>query len=187
MRRLAAAMLYLCSSVCLAWELQPPMSSISFAVPRADGTSEMHRFTQVQGAVDGGGTVLLTIPLASIDTGIAERDQNIRNLLFEVAKFPNANFLAMVDLGTFTEIGVGEQKTIRVAGRLTLHGKTANIQGNTQVTRLADGKLEIKSAEPMIVDLAELDLGKSLNRLLRGRDVSMQPAVPIQFTLVFAP
>lgn len=187
MRCLAAALLWVISSVSFAWELQPQMSSIGFVVPTADGAKEVHRFTQVQGTVDGGGMVLLTIPLASVDTGNPERDQNIRNLLFEAAKFPNANFLATVDLGALADMAAGEQRPLAVSGQLTMHGKTVRVKGGTQVTRLADGKLQIASVEPMIVDLAELDLTKALARLLRARGVTMEPSVPVQFTLVFAP
>jgi polyisoprenoid-binding protein YceI len=187
MRHWLMALLCVCSTACLAWELQPQTSSISFTVAGADGAIEGHRFGQLQGTFDGVGMLLLTIPLASVDTSVEERDQAIRNQLFEVAKFPNASFLALVDMDPVNALAAGAQVRMPVKGRLTLHGKTVEVAGEALVSRLADGSLTVVAAEPVLVDMEKFELGKGMKRLMRAGGYDFSTVVPVTFNLTFAP
>lgn len=182
MCRSLLALLCVFATTAFGWELKPQVSSLS-----VDVAGQTFRFGALQGTLDSAGVALLSIPLNSIDTGVPERDEKVRDLLFDVDKFPKANFLATVDLSQVTGLKVGEELRLPMKGRLTLHGKVGEAGGDTVVTMLADGNLKIASAAPVIVNTADFDMAKGMSRLMRAGDVTLEPAVPVSFTLVFAP
>lgn len=187
MYRLLVGLLCLFSTCTFALELQPQRSSMSFVIAGPDGASEVHYFRQVQGTLDNVGMALLTISLTNIDTGVPERDESVRNKLFDVAKFPNASFLALVDMSTIFGLAPEAHAQLPVKGRLTLHGKTVEVAGQVDVTVLADGGLKVASAQPVLVDTADFDLARGMKAMMSLGDTIINPVVPISFTLVFAP
>lgn len=188
MYRLLLVLLCLCSSpYTFARELQPQLSSMSFVIAGLDGASEVHYFRQLQGTLDNAGMALLTIPLAGLDTGVPERDQSVGNKLFDVAKFPNASFLALVDVATVFGLAPDAQAQLPVKGRLTLHGKTVEVAGQVMVTALADGGLKVASVQPVPVDTADFDLGRGMRVVMSLGDTTINTVVPVSFTLVFTP
>lgn len=63
-------------------------------------------------------SVSVTIPLDSVDTGVAKLDTHLRSPdFFDTAKFPNATFKS-------TRVEATGEKTLKVHGDLTLHGIT---------------------------------------------------------------
>lgn len=176
------ALLCVFAATAFGWELKPQASSLSVVV-----AGETFRFGPLQGTLGNVGMALLTIPLNTIDGGVAERDEKVRDLLFDVAKFPKAGFFATVDPSQVTGLKAGEAIHLPVTGRLTLHGKVGQVAGDTIVTMLADGSLKIASAAPVIVNTADFDLAKGMSRLMRAGDVVLEPTVPVSFSLVFAP
>ncbi|MET0378483.1 MAG: YceI family protein [Spongiibacteraceae bacterium] len=187
MHQLLVGLLCLFGTLTFAGELQPQSSSMSFVIDGPDGAGEVHYFRQLHGTLDKVGMALLTIPLAGIDTGAPERDKNVRSMLFDVAKFPNASFLALVDMSTIFGLAPGAQAQVPVKGRLTLHGKTVEVAGEVVVTALADGGLKVVSAQPVVVNTADFDLARGMKKLMSVGDTTINMAVPISFTLVFAP
>jgi polyisoprenoid-binding protein YceI len=187
MRHLLIAMLGWCGiASCLAWELQPQASSISFVVKTAEA-AETYRFNELRGTFDNGGMVLLTIPLASVSTGVEERDEKVRDLLFEAAKFPSASFLTMIGMDQIEGLAPNSQKTMAVSGRLTLRGKTAQVAGTMQVSRLANGNLSVVSAAPVLLDTEQFELNKGMKKVMRAGGVEFDKVVPINVHLVFTP
>lgn len=115
-----------------------------------------------------------SVNLASIDTGIALRNEHMRDNFLETAKYPKATFKAtsiqiqgkpdlskpqtvqLVSKGNFTLHGVTSQKTIP----LTVHYTPA--EGNQKATVNVSGKFpiklqqhKIKRPEALFVKLAE--------------------------------
>ncbi len=81
-------------------------------------------------------SVNVTIQAASIDTGIAKRDDHLRGELFNVEKFPQI---------TFKSRGVKQTgaATGEIAGDLTMHGVTRPITLRVQL--LGDPQAAVKS------------------------------------------
>ena len=74
----------------------------------------------------------VTIPLASIATGVPDLDEHLKSEdFFDVAKFPTATFASMK-----VEQGMGKER-IRVHGNLTIHGVTRPV--TLEVTLLKVG------------------------------------------------
>ena len=109
----------------LRFRIQPEASEITFRATsrlmNADG--RFARFSgdvMVDPAVLAGARVSLTIDTASLDTGIAMRDNHLRSSdFFDVERFPTVAFQSV------RVEAAGRRAT--VVGRLTLHGVTREI------------------------------------------------------------
>jgi len=91
---------------------------LGFSLPTA-------QFGQAQGSLrfdpanPAGGSVTVTIPLASLTTGVAALDEHLRSDdFFEIAKFPTATFSSIR-----VAAGAGAGR-LEVTGTLNLHGVT---------------------------------------------------------------
>ena len=176
------------SHVCLAWQLQTDASTVNFVSVKKDAIGEVHRFTQISGSIDDSGNAVLTIPLASVDTGIEIRNQRMRGMLFETEKFPRATFHAAIDPGPVRALQSGEQMTTRVAGQLTLHGVTSPVEAEALVTKLNDGRLSVISRQPFILTADRFALVTGVQKLAQVAGLaSISTAVPVTFALTFAP
>jgi polyisoprenoid-binding protein YceI len=100
-------------------------STIAFKVRHMLGTAKGH-FAKFKGTIEvdrenpAQSTVAVTIDAASIDTGIAKRDEHLRRELFRVAKYPEITFRSRRVKQTGAQTG-------EVAGDLTLRGVTRAI------------------------------------------------------------
>lgn len=105
------------------YKIDPAHSAVEFGI-RHMAISTVHgRFGIRDGAVHlddkdvGKSSVVTTINVASVDTGVAERDGHLKSPdFFDTAKFPTATFKST----SVTRTGDGYD----VAGELTLHGVT---------------------------------------------------------------
>ena len=109
-------------------------SRIAFKVRHMLGTAKGH-FAKFKGTIEVDrehpeqSTVTVTIDAASIDTGIAKRDDHLRGELFDVARYPDITFRSRRVKRTGTKTG-------EIAGDLTMHGVTRAI--TLQVQLLSD-------------------------------------------------
>ena len=75
---------------------------------KATDVVEVHRFNQLSGTIyDSGkrtGDAELSVHLASVNTQIPLRDSRMRDLLFEIAKFPTAELFGSLELSDFTQL-----------------------------------------------------------------------------------
>src|SRR5438105_6392512 len=108
------------------YKFDPTHSKIAFQVRHLLGTArgEFHKFT---GTIDFDrerperSTVTAIIPLASIDTKIAKRDQHLLSAdFFDAAKFPGITFRSRAVKRTGADSG-------DITGDLTMHGVTRPI------------------------------------------------------------
>jgi polyisoprenoid-binding protein YceI len=187
MYRFLAVALSLISTTCFAWQLQPADSSLSFVSIKKDSVGEVLHFKELAGTIGPDGTAQLSIPLASVETGVPIRDQRMRELLFQVAQYPSARFQGNIDMTTIEALKPGEQIHVPIKGRLTLHGKTAEIAANTVVTKLADGRLSVVTTEPSIVNAGEFGLNDGVKKLMELANLpAISKAVPVTFALSFS-
>jgi polyisoprenoid-binding protein YceI len=154
-----------------AWQLAADQSNVGFVSVKAGNVGEAHSFRKLSGTVEPEGTVRVAIDLASVDTGIDIRNQRMRDMLFEVANFPEARLTAKIDPNAVKALKPGERKAMTVPVTLDLHGTTNSIEAPLTVTRLAG-------------DSVEAGVGK-LQEIAKLPAIST--AVPVTASLVFKP
>src|SRR5262245_21252728 len=70
---------------------------------------------------DEGDKIVVTVPLADLDTGIAVRNQHLREKYLETAQYPNAELTIPRSAIQFPPEG-GTAKDVSVSGEMKLHG-----------------------------------------------------------------
>jgi polyisoprenoid-binding protein YceI len=104
------------------FKIDPSRSTIAFAVRHMLGTAR-GKFSKFKGTIvvdrdhPEQSSVTVTIDVASIDTGIAKRDEHLREELFNVAKYPDITFKS----GRVKQTGAN---TGEITGDLTMRGMT---------------------------------------------------------------
>jgi polyisoprenoid-binding protein YceI len=127
------------------WEIDPAHTSAQFAIRHLMVSTVRGDFRKVSGKVNlddqdvTQSTVDATIDVASIDTGIAKRDDHLRSPdFFDVAKYPTMTFKSKkIQKGS----GDGNYK---ITGDLTLRGVTKEVvldfEGNLKPVKSPQGK-----------------------------------------------
>ena len=180
------ACLLLTSAAHAEWQLDNDRSRLSFISIKAGDIGEVHRFTQLSGAVQDDGSVELAINLASVDTLIPIRDERMRDLLFEVVAFPTATLTASVDLAQITSLAPGATLATALEGTLTVHGRANSLTAQITVARLSPTEVMVAAAEPVIVTAAGVGLSEGVEKLREIAGLpSISQAVPVSFVLVF--
>jgi polyisoprenoid-binding protein YceI len=113
------------------FQIDPAHSTIAFKVRHMLGTAKGN-FSKFNGTINVDrdhpeqSSVTVTIDSASIDTGIAKRDDHLRGELFNVAKYPEITFKSRRVKQTGANTG-------EIAGDLTIRGMTRPIMLNVQL------------------------------------------------------
>ncbi|HEX4640466.1 MAG TPA: YceI family protein [Chthoniobacterales bacterium] len=113
------------------FRIDPAHSTIAFDVRQMLGTAK-GRFSRFSGTIlvdrdhPERSSVTVQIAAASIDTGIAKRDDHLRSELFEVAKYSEITFKSRRVKQTGANSG-------EIVGDLTMHGVTREISLNVQL------------------------------------------------------
>jgi polyisoprenoid-binding protein YceI len=113
------------------FKIDPAHSTIAFKVRHLLGSAR-GKFTKFSGAIEvdrqnpGRSSVTVKIVAASIDTGIAKRDEHLRGELFNVEKYPEITFQSRRVKQTGATSG-------EIAGDLVMHGVTREITLNVQM------------------------------------------------------
>jgi polyisoprenoid-binding protein YceI len=107
------------------FKIEPAHSTIAFRVRHMLGTAKGN-FTKFRGTIEldrdhpEQSSVSVTIDAASIDTGIAKRDEHLRGELFNVAKYPEITFKSR-------RVKQTGANAAEITGDLTMHGVTRPI------------------------------------------------------------
>jgi polyisoprenoid-binding protein YceI len=118
------------------FKIDPAHSTIAFKVRHMLGTAKGN-FSKFSGTIIADrdhpeqSSVTVTIQAASIDTGIAKRDEHLRGELFNVAKYPEITFKSRRVKQTGANTG-------EITGDLIMHGVTRGIGLNVQLLSTAD-------------------------------------------------
>jgi len=113
------------------FKIDPSHSTIAFKVRHLLGTAKGN-FSKFSGTIvvdrdhPEQSSVAVRIEAASIDTGIAKRDEHLRSELFEVVRYPEITFKSRRVTHTGTDSG-------EIVGDLTMHGVTREITLNVQL------------------------------------------------------
>jgi len=78
-------------------------------------------------------TVIVTVPLGGLDTGIALRNRHMREKYLETAKYPSA--VLAVPRGALALPADGATTSAEASGQMTIHGRTRPVVIRYRVTR----------------------------------------------------
>jgi len=166
-----------------SWELDTKASRLAFVTIKAGQVVEAHSFGDLSGSVAEDGTASFAVDLASVNTNVDVRDQRMRDILFQVADFPQAKVSAKIDPATLSGLGLGEQSIVPITATLDLHGTKAPIETSLAVTRIAPDKVEVETTSPIILDAANYALGEGLSQL---QELAGLPAITAQVPVTFS-
>lgn len=119
-----------------SFKINPSHSTIAFKVRHMLGTAR-GSFSKFSGTIvvdrdhPEQSSVTVTIAAASIDTGIAKRDEHLREELFNAGKYPEITFKSR-------RVKQTGQNSGEITGDLTMHGVTRAITLNVQLLSTAE-------------------------------------------------
>ena len=176
----------LAEGLAAGWQLDAANSSIGFATVKNEVVGEGHRFGQLSGSIDAKGVAHLKVDLGSVDTGIPIRDERMRDLLFEVARFPTAEVSTTVPLAEIEPLAVGASMEVPLELTLKLHGAETTLAATMRVRRLDARHVLVTTVKPVVLSAADVGLGEGVERLraIAGLQ-SISPAVPVSVVLAF--
>lgn len=161
-------------------------SSLYFASTKQTHLVESHFFTSLSGSITDTGAASLSIDLSSVETGVAIRNQRVRDLLFEVATFSNATATLSVDMAALAAQSIGSAETQNVVATLNLHGVVSNVGAELIVTKLSDATIMVQSASPVLISAGDYNLEGGVDALRDVANLSViSYSVPVNFTLLF--
>ena len=174
-----------CAQAMAQWELDSEHSTINFISVKNSAIAESHSFGSLVGYVGKSGNVQLSIDLVSVETLIPIRNERMREILFETAKFPNATIAAEVDPAILAEVAKGGTVSTEVPVRLSLHGVEDDI--SVPVTVFSDGgSLSVVSSRPVIINAADFGLASGVEALREVAGLNtISTAVPVTLNLHF--
>lgn len=168
------------------WYLDNESSRLSFTTTKNANVAEVHRFLTLHGKVDRNGVAELEVELESVSSGIALRDERIREQVFDVEKFPRAKISAQLDLAPINDLAPGAQLELRLPLRVQLHGKTHNYRAELLATRLDERRFQVVTLEPLVVNAQDFDLVPGFSALRSAARLSaISLAVPVGAVLIF--
>lgn len=187
MRCLTLLLALLLSPLAMAdWQLQTDYSRISFVSVKRGDSAEVQRFTGLTGAVDGQGGVRIMVPFSGLDSGLALRDERMRNDLFQVAQFSEAQVASQVDLASWEEMAVGASKVENIEFQISLHGQERRLKAEVLVSRIGEHNMQVSTLEPVLLKAVDFDLLDGLQRLKEISAVpEITPEIPVFAVLTF--
>ena len=185
---LAVTLLLVTGQVWAQWELDNDRSSVNFVSIKNGSVAEIHSFSSLVGYIGAEGKVQLGIDLNSVETLVPIRNERMREMLFEVVKFPAANITAQVDPAIIAAAAQGGVVSADLPVTLSLHGQEQALTVPVVVVGEGDGRLRVFTSRPVIVNAADfgLDGGVTALREIAGLK-SVSTAVPVTLQLVFLP
>ena len=169
-----------------AWTLSATDSYLNFITTKNTHNVEVHNFTGLTGDISSAGVATLTIDLNSVNTGVALRDQRMKDLLFETATYPTATVTLTVPAGVISGLAVGQDQATDVTASLNLHGVTGTIATKVSVQKLSNSRILVQTLAPVLVKAGDYSLTNGVEALRAAVGIaSISVAVPVDFALVF--
>jgi hypothetical protein len=168
------------------WDLDNSRSKVSFVSTKAIDIAEVHHFSMLVGRLSSNGKAVLTIELASVETGIPVRNERMSEMLFETNKFPLATVRTRVGMDVIDAMAAGGSTRMAAELEVDLHGVRVAIEATLVVAKLDENTLMVTSSEPVILNAGTVELSAGIESL---REVASLPsignAVPVYFNLTF--
>ena len=166
------------------WQLDPAASDLYFMSIKATHVGEVHSFDTLSGKVDKKGAASLTIDLASVATLIPIRDQRMRDILFQVDRYPTATVDAQIELDTLVTMPTGSEIDIELEADLKFKENTSQIMTKVKVSKLNEQKITVRTIAPVVLSAGQLQVTEGLEKL---REIAGLPnisfTIPVTFNL----
>jgi polyisoprenoid-binding protein YceI len=168
------------------WTLDSNASTFHYVTSKNAAVSEVNSIPGLSGAISDNGVATLQLDLATVDTAVDVRNQRMRDIVFQVAQFPEAMISVPVDAGTLDDLQPGVPASATYTATVSLHGMTQEIPADLQVVKLSDNTLQVNLVKPLIVaaDGFGLAAGVEELRTVAGLN-SITPSVVVDFALTY--
>ncbi|MDN7138570.1 YceI family protein [Pseudidiomarina sp. 1ASP75-14] len=167
------------------WQLDSENSSLHFVSVKNDHVAEVHRFTEINGDLTDG-KLTINIPVSSLDTDIAIRNERMHKHLFDEAEYPLVTATAQIPdelYDTSTTLG-----TLPAVVPLTVFiaGEAVDVDAVVQVNKLSSDRIVATTSQPVLISTREFGLVEGVNQLreIAGLD-RIDYVVPVTFTVQF--
>ena len=168
------------------WALNASESYLNFATTKNTHNLEVHNFTSISGDINSAGTATLSIDLNTVNTGVALRDQRMRDLLFETGTYPTATVTVAVPASLISGLALGQSAATDITASLDLHGVTGTITTKVAVQKLTNSRILVQSIAPVLIKAGDYSLTNGVEALRAAVGIaSISVAVPVDFALVF--
>jgi len=168
------------------WELNNADSSFYYVTSKAAAISEINSFTNLNGVITNSGAATLEIDLASVDTAIEIRDQRVKDILFEIQQYPTATISMDVNASALANMAAGSYRIANLDYSLSLHGITADLSAFLKISKISDSKIEIQTAQPIILGAGLFGLTEGVEALREVAGLpSINPNVVVDFSLIY--
>ena len=166
------------------WLLNDTKSVLNFVSVKNTDVAETFTFGQMQGTVSSSGQATMTIPLASILTGIDIRNTRMQSMLFESNYLPNLHFTTQLDLAAIDAMAAGSASTLSLTGSLILHGVIKPLTFEALVIKHANNSVSFSPRKPIVINSTDFDLnaGIELLRMTAGA-TTIGEKVPVYFKM----
>ena len=166
------------------WRVDAARSTLGFATVKNVAVGEGHQFSRLSGDISASGLASLNVDLASVDTGIEIRDQRIRELLFEVARFPQARVETQVNMADVLKLAPGQSVLIPLELRLRVREVETTLSTMVRAERLSATRVQVSTIRPVIVNTDALGLTEGVERLRNIAGLqAISPVVPVSLLL----
>ena len=165
------------------WTLAPAESRVAFVSVKAGQVVEIHHFKELNGEIDEEGRARFEIALDSVETHIEERNDRMRQFLFETAAFPTAVISAHLNLAEFETLAVGERRATELEAVLGLHGAEVPFVADIHVTRVGENRVAVETREPFLLYTDDFGLAVGVEKL---RELASLPSIAPNATVVFS-
>lgn len=174
------------SMASVGWTLNAADSYLNFATTKNTHNLEVHNFTGIGGDINNAGVATLIVDLNTVNTGVALRDQRMRDLLFETAIHPTATVTVNVPPTLISGLGIGQVTRTDITASLSLHGLTATIATRVSVQKLTASRVVVQSLPPILVKAETYNLAAGVEALRAAVGIaSINASVPVDFALVY--
>jgi polyisoprenoid-binding protein YceI/cytochrome c553 len=178
-------------AVAARWLLDGANSTFHFTTVKKSTagveTPENFTFTQLQGTVATNGQATLSIPLASISTGVDIRNTRMQSLLFESSYLPSLHFTTQLDLTAIDAMAAGSTRVQSVTGNLVLHGIVKSVVFDALVVKHANNRVSFSPRKPIVINSTDFDLNAGVEALRAVAGLStVGEKVPVYFKLLLS-
>jgi polyisoprenoid-binding protein YceI len=174
-----------------AWHVDNHESTLNFVTAKAaaagaGGIEEVQSFKQITGTLQDDGALAFNVDLASVETNIPLRNDRLKDLLFKVAKHPEAQFKAAIDVRDLSDVlrsrGVAD---IELTGQLTIAGQTRPLAASLRVVNVGEKEMLVSTRMPIMVNLEDYGLHDGVEALRVAANLNMvASAAPVSFSLM---
>ncbi len=168
------------------WLLDGTNSTLHFVTVKKNTagveTPENMTFTQLQGTVAANGQATLTIPLASISSGVDLRNTRLKDILFEANYLPSLHFTTQLDLAAIDAMAAGSTSVQSLTGNLVLHGIVKSIVFDALVVKHANNSVSFSPRKPIAINSTDFELNAGIEALRALMTLtSIGEKVPVYF------